>query len=243
MPEAEDPGRSGPLSPRQRAAEPARGQHRDQVPGRWRMADPQARATGPTPVAQGASGHGPGHIRHPCRGIHPRPRRRQPRAAGPAGPDRGGRADRHGHRRWRLGLRPFGAETVHWTVSGTPLTTHRCHKAITDRQGTAIIPIRRNGRLWKEDCPAARARNDTLRATRYYGRAFWKRWTGYHARSRIEAKMRCLKSFGERIMAVRRRRWSLGPVARLPATLSDQWRSNGSPPTDRPPKSTFASPS
>ncbi|SDY95966.1 transposase, partial [Citreimonas salinaria] len=81
--------------------------------------------------------------------------------------------------------------------------TRRCHKAITDRQGTAIIPIpiRRNGRLWKEDCPAARARNDTLRATRYYGRAFWKGWTGYHARSRIEAKMRFLKSFGDRIMA------------------------------------------
>jgi hypothetical protein len=76
-----------------------------------------------------------------------------------------------------------------------------CHKAIVDRQGTAIIPIRRNGRLWKDDCPAARVRNETLRATRHYGRAFWKRWTGYHARSRIEAKMRGLKSFGERIMA------------------------------------------
>ena len=34
-----------------------------------------------------------------------------------------------------------------------------------------------------------------------YGRAFWKRWTGYHARSRIPAKMRCLKAFGERIAA------------------------------------------
>jgi hypothetical protein len=79
--------------------------------------------------------------------------------------------------------------------------TRRCHTAIVNRQGTPIIPIRRNGRLWKEDCPAARARNDTLRATRYYGRAFWKRWTGYHARSRIEARMRCLKAFGERIMA------------------------------------------
>jgi len=79
--------------------------------------------------------------------------------------------------------------------------TRRCHTAIIDRQGTAIIPIRRNGRLWKEDCPAARARNETLRATRHYGRAFWKRWPGYHARSRIEARMRCLKSFGERIMA------------------------------------------
>lgn len=79
--------------------------------------------------------------------------------------------------------------------------TRRCHTAIIDRQATAIIPIRKNGRPWKEDCPAARARNETLRATRHYGRAFWKRWTGYHAGSRIEAKMRCLKAFGERIAA------------------------------------------
>ena len=79
--------------------------------------------------------------------------------------------------------------------------TRRCHTAIIDRQATAIIPIRKNGRPWKEDCPAAIARNETLRATRHYGRAFWKRWTGYHVRSRIEAKMRCLKAFGERIAA------------------------------------------
>lgn len=79
--------------------------------------------------------------------------------------------------------------------------TRRCHTAIIDRQATAIILIRKNGRPWKEDCPAAIARNETLHATRHYGRAFWKRWTGYHARSRIEAKMRCLKAFGERISA------------------------------------------
>ena len=79
--------------------------------------------------------------------------------------------------------------------------TRRCHSAIIARKATAIIPIRKNGRPWKEDCPAAIARNETLRATRHYGRAFWKRWTGYHVRSRIEAKMRCLKAFGERIAA------------------------------------------
>jgi len=45
------------------------------------------------------------------------------------------------------------------------------------------------------------ARNETLPATRHYGEAFWKRWTGYHIRSRIEAKMRSLKAFGERIVA------------------------------------------
>lgn len=53
--------------------------------------------------------------------------------------------------------------------------TRRCHKAIIERDAGLIIPIRKNGRLLKEDCPAARARNDTLRATRSYGRAFWKR--------------------------------------------------------------------
>ena len=79
--------------------------------------------------------------------------------------------------------------------------TRRCQTAIIDRQATAIIPIRKNGRPCKEDCLAVIARNETLRATRHYGRSFWKRWTGYQVRSRIEAKMRCLKAFGERIAA------------------------------------------
>ena len=87
---------------------------------------------------------------------------------------------------------------------GPPSTARQCMFACTrgiDRQITAIIPIRKNGRPWEEDCPAAIARNETLRATRHYGRAFWKRWTGYHARSRVEAKMCCLKAFGDRIAA------------------------------------------
>jgi Transposase DDE domain len=79
--------------------------------------------------------------------------------------------------------------------------TRRWHTALIDRQATAIILIRKNGQPWKKDCPAAAASNATLRATRHFGRAFWKCWTGYHARSRIEAKMRYLKAFGERIAA------------------------------------------
>ena len=86
------------------------------------------------------------------------------------------------------------------TVTGDgAFDTRRCHTAILERGGTAVIPIRRNGRLWKEDCPAAKARNDILRARQRFGRAIWKRWSGYHARSRIEARMRCLKAFGEKI--------------------------------------------
>lgn len=95
---------------------------------------------------------------------------------------------------------PAGEDIGTVTADGA-YDTRRCHTAIIDRQATAIIPIRKNGRPWKEDCPAAIARNETLRATRHYDRAFWKRWTGYHVRSRIEAKMRCLKAFGERTAA------------------------------------------
>ena len=40
-----------------------------------------------------------------------------------------------------------------------------------------------------------------MRATQRFGRALWKPLTGTHARRRIEAQMRRLKSFGERIMA------------------------------------------
>jgi len=38
--------------------------------------------------------------------------------------------------------------------------TRRCHTAIIDRQATSIIPIRNNGRPWKDDCPAAWVRNE-----------------------------------------------------------------------------------
>ncbi|SMX50935.1 hypothetical protein MAA8898_05142 [Maliponia aquimaris] len=64
-----------------------------------------------------------------------------------------------------------------------------------------LVPSRDISSKCPAGCPAAKARNETLRATRHYGRAFWKRWTGYHARSRVEAKMRCLKAFSERIAA------------------------------------------
>ncbi len=61
-----------------------------------------------------------------------------------------------------------------------------CHAAIAEWQA---VPIRKTGRAWKEDCPPAKARNETLRATKRYGHASWRHWTGYHARSRIDTEM------------------------------------------------------
>ena len=79
--------------------------------------------------------------------------------------------------------------------------TRACHAAIATRQATAVIPTRRNGRPWKETTPGAQARNEILHATRHLGRGLWKRWSDYHRRSRVEAKMCCLKLLGERLMA------------------------------------------
>ena len=76
------------------------------------------------------------------------------------------------------------------------------NEAIALRQAQAIIPVRKNARKpWKENRPGARARNEILRATQRLGRDIWKRWSGYHRRSLVETKMRCVKLMGERVMA------------------------------------------
>lgn len=41
--------------------------------------------------------------------------------------------------------------------------TKGCHAAIAKRDAEAVIPVRRNGRPWKEEGPGAAARNETLR--------------------------------------------------------------------------------
>ncbi|SFP20002.1 Transposase DDE domain-containing protein [Paracoccus pantotrophus] len=94
-------------SPRCRAAEPAGEQHRDQVPRRRGIAGAQAWCSEPSPMVQGPSGHGHRHIRHPRGEVHPQPGRRQPRPAGPAGPDPRRCGDRHRDRRRRLRQPPL----------------------------------------------------------------------------------------------------------------------------------------
>jgi transposase len=79
--------------------------------------------------------------------------------------------------------------------------TRRRHSAIADRGATAVIPPRRNAQPWKPTTAGAIARNDTLRVSRYLGRALWRNWSGYHRRSRVETKMHCVKLLGQRLMA------------------------------------------
>ncbi len=84
--------------------------------------------------------------------------------------------------------------------------TRARHAASAARQATAALPPRRNARPWKETTPGARARNDILRASRRFGRAIWRTWSGSHRRSLIEAKMGCMKLPGERLMSRTSRR-------------------------------------
>ena len=81
------------------------------------------------------------------------------------------------------------------------LDTRKCHDAIAARSAAAIIPPRKNAKPWKHDSPGAIARNEGLRASRRFGRTIWRRWSGYHRRSRVETKMHCIKLLGQRLAA------------------------------------------
>ena len=63
------------------------------------------------------------------------------------------------------------------------------------------LPPRRNAKPWRTANAGAIARNEALRASKCPGRTQWRRWSGYHRRSRVETKMHCVKLLGQRLMA------------------------------------------
>ena len=70
--------------------------------------------------------------------------------------------------------------------------THKCHEAIVARDANAAIPPRKNAKPWKPTSAGAIARNDAVNAQRYLGHTVWRHWSGYHRRSRVETKRRCI---------------------------------------------------
>tara|TARA_R100001224_G_C4007485_1_gene144958 strand:- start:146 stop:1078 length:933 start_codon:yes stop_codon:yes gene_type:complete len=79
--------------------------------------------------------------------------------------------------------------------------TRKCYDAIAARGAHAVIPPRKNAKPWKPTSSGAIARNEAVRASRYLGKTLWRRWSGYHRRSRVEAKMNCIKLLGQSLMA------------------------------------------
>ena len=79
--------------------------------------------------------------------------------------------------------------------------TRKYHEAIATRDAHAVVPPRKNAKPWKPTSAGAISRNDAVNAQRYLGRTLWRRWSGYHRRSRVETKMHCIKLLGQSLMA------------------------------------------
>jgi hypothetical protein len=86
-------------------------------------------------------------------------------------------------------------------IGSVAADARKCHDAIVDRGAHAVIPPRKNAKPWKTGTAGAAARNEILRASRYLCRALWRRWRGYHRRSRVETEMQCVKLLGQRLIA------------------------------------------
>ncbi len=99
-----------------------------------------------------------------------------------------------------LGQIPANEPIVSVTADGA-YDTRGCRDAIANRGADAVIPPRRNAKPWEKDSPGVEARNEALRAIKRLGRTIWRRWSGYHRRSRAETKMNCMKLLGQKLMA------------------------------------------
>ncbi|WP_037266482.1 IS5 family transposase [Roseivivax halodurans] len=95
---------------------------------------------------------------------------------------------------------PADEEVASVTADGA-YDTRKCHNAVADRGAHAVIPPRKNAKPWKPSTAGAIARKEALRASKYLGRAIWRKWSGYHRRSRAETKMHCVKLLGQSLMA------------------------------------------
>jgi hypothetical protein len=70
-----------------------------------------------------------------------------------------------------------------------------CLNAITERGANAVIPPARTPSSGK------RSRQARSHASKYLACALWRRWSGYHRKSRVETKMHIVKPMGQRLMA------------------------------------------
>ena len=94
---------------------------------------------------------------------------------------------------------PLDQEITSVTAHGA-FDARKCHDAIAAR-GAA-----RSSRFARTPSPGnltagAIALNEILRTSKPVGRTIWRRWSGYHRRSRAETKMHCIKLIGQRLSA------------------------------------------
>ncbi len=92
-------------------------------------------------------------------------------------------------------------DTIGSVIADGAYDTRRCHETIVAHGAKTIIPPRKNSKQCNPTSPGAIARNDAPRSCEYLGRPIWRRWRGYHRRSRVETKMHCIKLLGQFLMA------------------------------------------
>ena len=92
-------------------------------------------------------------------------------------------------------------QTIGSVTADGAYDTRKCHDANAARNAHAVIPPRKNAKPWKPTSAGAIARDDAVNVSRYLGRTIWKRWSGYHRRSRVETKMHCIKLLGQSLMS------------------------------------------
>jgi len=94
-----------------------------------------------------------------------------------------------------------GDQDIASVTANSACDTRKRHDAIAERGAAAVIPPRKTAKPLKTATAGAVARNKALRASKYPGCALWRRWSGYHRRSRVETKLHCGKLPGQRLMA------------------------------------------
>jgi hypothetical protein len=80
----------------------------------------------------------------------------------------------------------------------------RCYESIEQRGAKAVIPPRRDAKIWQHgNCAAPpHPRDENLRAIRQKGRRWWKHEAGYHRRSLAETAFFRVKTlFGPKVQA------------------------------------------
>jgi hypothetical protein len=60
-------------------------------------------------------------------------------------------------------------------------------------------PAQKNAKPWKDKKLRSLERNELLKTIKRLGRTIWKKWSGYHRRNLVEAKMHCIKLLGDKL--------------------------------------------
>ena len=91
-------------------------------------------------------------------------------------------------RAYDLGLRPFGAELIHWINSETP-SPRKCHDVIVARNARAVIDDTQECQALKAGYAGARARNEAVQSSKDFGLAQLRRLGRCHRSSRVETTL------------------------------------------------------